>query len=434
MENTEKSFTFTNSNKEIKVNSDPIFKPLISYLYYVLIRVVKSMSTIIIISLTMIVALLLSIAPSWFEGTDKVIVMRFIPILLSIMLIIFASTFGVSKSMQLFHEFQTEGTELIVVSKPISRTHILISKFGFLFILGLIYTALITIMCTIGFSVVGFDEYAASGITAAGIFGATTIAYMIMGLISIAICISTDNSAKLAKTLPSIVLSVSAMACTIVPQLVTTLNQNPSDAQIKRLFIKINEDISTSGLTIKGEPVTALATNSFQKPFVYDAKGKFIYIGESINVHTGTSIKPAATIKTSDFSIKKEEKPSQEIQDIYSYVIDVAMTEFKTNGLESTGQGWTAFNYLNPVSAFMSISGTDISSFTGFRSLPYNYNLSEFSSAGITNNETYEFPNTIKVGKAVQLDAPWAIAVLWGSVFIGLGIFTVIAYNRKDFK
>ncbi|MGL4854019.1 MAG: ABC transporter permease, partial [Lentisphaeria bacterium] len=147
--------------------------------------------------------------------------MRFIPILLSIMLIIFAATFGVSKSMQLFHEFQTEGTELIVVSKPISRTHILISKFGFLFILGLIYTALITIMCVIGFSVVGFDEYASSGITAGGIFGATTIAYMIMGLISIAICISTDNSAKLAKTLPSIVLSVSAMACTIVPQLVT---------------------------------------------------------------------------------------------------------------------------------------------------------------------------------------------------------------------
>lgn len=430
---------FTNTNSDIKLNTDTVFKPLRSYFLYLILRVIKSLSTVIVLVLTLIASIVLSIMPIFFDADIRLLVMRIIPAILMVTMVVFSATFAITKSLKIFVGFQSEGTELIIISKPISRNQILLVKFIFLAILGIIYSGIVAAFSCIGFAVVGFDVYSDAGITIQGIFVSVLIAYMIMGLVAIAISLVTGSSDKLAKALPSLVLSISAIVSLMAPQLISLTTQNPATEQINQFEKSLLEkSIVAPDLKYNGFDVKSLSMIKNQRsflPFSYDkTNSSLFFIGDLLVTYTEGSVDKFFPITASTF--RAGETPKQDDINMYQFATNVAVQEFQTNGIKITGQGWTAFNYLNPISAFVAISGSSISFTSRSDFLPYNYNFEGFKLGGplLSTIDQAIYPASISIEKIQQLDPIWALATLWASIWILLGVLTIVAYKRKDFK
>lgn len=429
---------FTNTNESIKLNTDPIFKPLKSYFLYLILRVFKSLSTIMVLALTLVVSIILSIMPIFFDADIRPLVMRIIPTILMVTLVVFSATFGITKSLQLFTGFQSEGTELIIISKPISRNQMLLVKFLFLIMLGFIYCGIVAAFSCIGFAVVGFDAYQAAGVTIEGIFLSIIIAYLVMGLVAISISLITGSSDKLAKALPSLVLSISAIASLMAPQLISLTTQNPATEQINQFETNLSEKSKTANLEYNTFPVQSLIMIKNQRsflPFAYDKENSSIFFTGDLLVSYTDNLGPQTSQITSS-SFRIGNNPSVGDIAMYKFATEIAVQEFQSNGIKITGQGWNAFNYLNPITAFISISGSSISFTSRSDIIPYNYNFDGFKAGGqlLSTIDRAIYPESISIETISQLDPAWALAILWTGVWVILGVLTVIAYKRKDFK
>lgn len=429
---------FTNTNTNIKLNTDPVFKPLKSYFLYLILRVIKSFSTIIVLVLTLTASIILSVLPIFFDADVRPFVMRIVPTILLVTLVVFSATFGITKSLQLFTGFQSEGTELIIISKPISRNQMLLVKFLFLIILGLVYCGIVAAFSCIGFAVVGFDAYSAAGVSIQGIFISIIVAYLVMGALAIGISLITGSSEKLAKALPSLILSVSAIASLMAPQLISLTTQNPASEQINQFANNLVEKSKTASLTYDGFPVKSLEMIKNQRsflPFAYDKENSSLFFTADLLVSYDKAGQ-ATTEKISASSFEAGKMPTVDNIKMYMYATQIALEEFVSNGIKITGQGWTAFNYLNPISAFISISGSTISFTSRSDIIPYNYNFDGFKLGGplLSKIDFAIYPTSIKIEKVSQLDPEWAITILWVSIWIVVGALCVVAYKRKDFK
>lgn len=332
---------FTNTNTNIKLNTDPIFKPLKSYFLYLILRVIKSFSTIIVLVLTLTASIILSVLPIFFDADVRPLVMRIVPTILLVTLVVFSATFGITKSLQLFTGFQSEGTELIIISKPISRNQMLLVKFLFLIVLGLVYCGIVAAFSCIGFAVVGFDAYSAAGVSIQGIFISIIVAYLVMGVLAIGISLITGSSEKLAKALPSLILSVSAIASLMAPQLISLTTQNPASEQINQFGNNLVEKSKTASLTYDGSPVQSLEMIKNQRsflPFAYDKENSSLFFTGDLLVSYDKAGQ-ATTEKISASSFEAGKIPTADNVRMYMYATQIALEEFVSNGIKITGQG-----------------------------------------------------------------------------------------------
>lgn len=135
-----------------------LMSPIFSYFYFLFNYLMKKKSTWIIpllfysvlISLFVINRIMLN---TWgFELTSPTTTLILFPFILSTS-IIFFGVYGIIKGINLFKDPANEGIEILIVSKPIERWQIILTRFLMFFILGIILTILTILVSVIGASI-----------------------------------------------------------------------------------------------------------------------------------------------------------------------------------------------------------------------------------------------------------------------------------------
>lgn len=402
------------------------YKPYFSYLHYLFLRIFKSSSTIWISVISWIFVFLLSMSPVFLNKED---IQQFIP-LFSLLIIIFntvfSGIFAIIKSLNVFQDCLTDGTELLVISKPISRNQILFGKFSFIFAIGIIYSLLNTIFIAIGFSIVGLSNYSNANASIFGNLGASLLSFFIFAVISISI--SLKFSGKTARLLPFGVLLTSSIITIIFSQ-VSSFFSFPTQDMTKKIQEYLNNQLVSNKIQYQSNDVTKITLNTPPLSYYQNESKSYFYIDRfdfETNVTSGSWYLYSSNL-ISDTDIKN----------IYNYVVNNIYKYLKE--IKSiSASGIIAINYINPVSAFASIANLSNESNKVFntRSTPYNFFYSNFkiqSNVEIVENlDKYNSPSAIEI-QAQQMDAPWQIAILWFSLFSVLLVWIIYAYSRKDF-
>ncbi|MGL4951973.1 MAG: hypothetical protein ACRC4L_03215 [Mycoplasma sp.] len=442
METEKLNNAYINNDKNIKVSSDTIFKPILSYLFYLFLRVFKMKSTYIIMGLTLVIAILLPFFVHFIAkfstsanashavfleavNFTATIFAPWIPLTLIVMIGVFASV----KGIQLFYDFQNEGTELLIVSKPIKRSQILIGKFTFLLLLGLVFSTLITLL-----SMPGIYQYTQifkkHGVTPGGIFISSIASYIAMCLLSISISIASKSGGKIAKVLPNLILGLSVILVNIIPSVAPILTPSKQIKEFKDGFVK----------KVENDPdIKAISDIQIE----YNTSSSFFYIS---NFNLETSDSEYVNFKYYYWGLQDPENPSDpqyNIQKQYHESLSIELSKYleQKKGYPTT-KGLNAFSYLNPVSAFMSMSGVNLSS--SLSSMipnsppPYNLNMSNFKSknnVSITDGlDYYLLPSVVKPEKITKIDNQLYVSLTWFGILGLLSGFVMFKYQRKDFK
>lgn len=443
------------------------YRPILSYTYYIFLRLIKNKSTWIIIIIAFIVSMFLGAVPIIISSQPSLI-----EIGLSVMgtigpmvITIFSMVFGVIKSLNIFSDSQSDGTELLIVSKPITRTQLIITRFIFLLIVGLVFSLLMFLAWTIGLAIVGFKHVDDLTVSLLGVWAASFISFMMTSVITILIALKFSSRA--ARVLPLVIMSISAIVG-VVP-IVTSLlfNSGVPNSQIQKVTKAVDDNYalvppaSRFTLTNNSGGQDIRVTNfSFGDGFsTYDAPFQLsnnnneyhLYLSE-FTVH---SQRDSAYFSLSNLMSNNQNRYGtiDEWRGIYSYVIEQAATTF--NDYSVSANAIVAINFVNPMSAFNTIAGTTSDNMlsSAFSSIPNSYFNSNYSYGNfIYSNEavyikdsfydsngnyqegTVLLPSAIKIDKVTQVDSPLFVGILWFGIFIITISLCVIVYFRKDFK
>lgn len=456
----QKSTIYSNSDANIKINRDKIWKPLASYSYYLTARIFKMPSTYIFLAATFVAILLIAALPVFFNAQQQILMIPMMTTMLSLFGIILAGTFGIAKSLSIFADFESDGTELLIIAKPITRKQVLLTKFVFLAIIGLIYAALVTLLAFIGVAIIGVDTYnliVSVSETMVGVFISALISYLVLGLTAIAF--GLKFSGKAARALPTVVSSASAIIAMIGVNLITSLIQIPPVNNIEQVnnvlqtetaakdlkYTVEKEGTSTNELVI----ITSLSTSIGSNPighFVKDSKKYFFvdslffsYLDTPGDLSTAVIKQISARSIFSNSESATGDPNIDNYKAIYQYVSEKTLAMLQTKNIQASGA--TAINFINPVSAFLAIAGTSVfmpQSITN--AIPFNTGFSDFVEGGEVTNfmfderNTYTLPYSFIANESFQVDQAWVVGLVWLGIFAALATFTIIAYFRKDFK
>lgn len=223
------------------------FKPIWSYCYFLFKFLIKKKTTFILPILSFFMVLIISLVPyiiysslsndeknnplfSFAYASDKILISS------SIIATLFSITFLISKSINIFKDCENEGVELIIVSKPIERWQILITKFSFVFILSVLIS-LFNLLAFLPGSILTNNIYNHIGvykntkIILLSLVGSCFIGSLIFS--SICIMISLSWSRKLSMSLTTSLcywtITIGALCSTFVsPDPVISLDNNRS--------------------------------------------------------------------------------------------------------------------------------------------------------------------------------------------------------------
>lgn len=437
---------YINTDASIKVNQDTVWKPLWTYFYYLFCRVFKMISTYVIIILGLGACLLVTVLPTFFADEVQTSVIPMVMTLLSLFVIVFAGTLGISKSLNIFTDFETDGSELLVISKQISRTQIIIAKFSFLLLVGILFSVAMAGVIAIGITIVGWDKFESvnAATVIAGSFGGSLISFAFMGMMSIAIGLKI--SGKLARALPSGILSISAVIAMIGVSLFSILAPNPPAGFYSKLETEINTELKAQTINYTetagdGTEITSrvrsikLSDSSFASSFEY------LYTSEKTNVFFFTAYAFFLDSGIKEFTYKDANEPGYKA--LQTFMVTQAAAFLNANPINPTGA--VAVNFINPISAFATISSASVSAAfsSNTNMMPYNYSFSNYVinpdvvSYGKLSPEAsmkIELPYTILAKDAFQWDQDWIVGAAWAGIFVALSIFTIAVYFRKDFK
>lgn len=448
------------------------YRPILSYTYYIFLRLIKNKSTWILLIISFIVSMLLGILPILISKVPSEIALG-----LSVMgtvgpmiITIFSMVFGVIKSLNIFSDSQSDGTELLIVSKPITRTQLIITRFIFLLIVGLIFSLLVFLAWTIGLAIVGFEHVNDVTVSLLGVWASSFISFMMTSVITIFIALKFSSRA--ARVLPLVIMSISAIVG-VVP-IVTSLlfNSGVSSNQIQNItrtvnanYAKRNDKFKLSrsfgtDLIVEDFSFSSSFDSSYNSPFKLknDNNEYHLYLTKFAINQNKPGFNDSAYFTLGNLLKDNSSGPGtiNEWKIIYNYVSEqaaIALKEYSVNA-----NPITAISFINPMSAFNTIAGTtdDNMLSSAFGSIEgayfnsnYSYNNFVYDNKAVSVNEnsynisgadynnqliTISLPSAIKIDKVTQVDSPLFVGILWFGIFIVTISLCVIVYFRKDFK
>ncbi len=453
MENLDNKYL--NPSNDFKVNEETKFAPIVACIRYICNRVLKKPSVWVTLGVFGVAYMLFLLFPILFEPAARPYMLSTLNLSAAIFLCFGAGGQGIMRAINTFIDPQKDGTEILLVSKPITRGQIILSRFVFLIGFGLFQAMVTAILSCIPIFVLGTKAFNSVGIPPTTIifggFGASFLSFMIMG--SVAILVGLFSDGKLARTLPMIVLSLSGTVAVVNAQIAPFISGDPLYTISQNIIKEMNQDIKNTNNDMpktlpdgtKTSEVKSFSLENNLFHFYYkNETEQFIYVSGNIICKKGlldyNPIEFKSTVtKDQDGSLKEFDPIQREW-----------VTYFNKKFLETkqiNAKWTTAISFINPQSAFLTMSGVGKSSQNGLAvsMLSPNYIYNSFrEDAKVTPLEIYDIYdyssdytqyayNVVKFN-AQQVDAPWAVAIMWGGLFLISSGILIAAYHRKDFK
>lgn len=398
---------------------DKKMTPIISMLSFTTSVVCHKISTWVLFGISSFLVFIIGLIPIIIKNsiadiygfgwiTTYILVVSSLALAQILVLTFFASIQGILRGLNIFKDTEKEGIEILILSKPINRSQILISRFIFLFIFAIILSIVNMLLVLITCAIVGFEYFENIGALIGGVFGATFLSFIAMALIAISIGLKLSNRA--ATALPIVILSISTfaqIALGSMSSLISNSNQNIENAIAHNL---VGRKID-SGVITKISRINFYTTFSPINDDTVIMQLKDIYFQYFLN--NEMYYFSWNSYDNGEFEDPKDEKIMNEIIDIITNQTIAA-------------SGLTAINYLNPISAFSSIAianNNPIDSATA--SLNYNYSVDKITLQWSLNNGF--------VMKVSQADPTWAVFLVWLFISSCLGTLIWFDYKRKDF-
>lgn len=410
-------------------------KPIFSYFGFLSRSVLKKKSIWIVFSIFLICGFIVSLIPS-FVGTENGTNIYsytscftiILPISISIQLI--ASCFcGALSFLIPFKDGESDGMELLIASKPITRLQIILSRILFFSIMSIFIGLLTLTFAGISYEVLHAQSISYMGVTIfegflyekglylGGMFGSSLLGFLIFGFISAGI--SLVASGKATRIIAVSTIAISGIAGT---QLSSLGNIIPSGITSK--FVDVTNEVLNENY--KGRRVSEVdTTQSYNNDIItgfdfayYNLDTNSLYIDDTlyggilINQYSGIN----CTVKGSDGSNYNTSISSSSLKSSIWKEIAYRL------GDSVNASGVTAVNYLNPLSALISIASSKPLSFSN--GIPYNISASNIK---MVSDGQFIF-------EASPADPSWAVALMWVGVLGLLGVGITFGYLRKDFK
>lgn len=362
---------------------------------------------------------------------------------------------GVIVFVTIFKDGETDGTELIIVSKPITRGQILLSRFIFVTLVAICMSLIYVVIIAISFGInnLSSDKKAAEEFfyklnpsrgpaLFGGTFGGVILSFMTFGLIGGAI--SIKGGSKVTRTISMLALFGSAGVAGITTNLENLeLFKHPvytaSNDSVTAYFQKWkNKKFSDINKELKQLYKFDFFRSEFNDEKITSIRAKVIGEYDSLQIDKKTNtikINYKLNLLIGPYETRIEEYIVQDkIAEVMNILNQIAIKETP----KSFGASWTtAIDYLNPISALSNMiidtSLINLGSFLPTNLIIHNLTIVEESKDDYHSDEK-DYYIAIK-GKDVSIADPvWATTLLWTSVMVGLGVITALGYLRKDFK
>ncbi len=469
--------------QQIIQNTKPI-NPVFAHLGFTRRTVLTKKSIIICFSIFLALALFFGIAPTIMysildcanivnSASPDLSIMNEWKGISSTMLIIECTFFafnaalvGVLVFLTLFKDGESDGTELITVSKPISRHQILASRYIFTFVLSICIALIQTLVAGISYGIVSLtcdakfnwihDLILYPGINNAGpgyfggIFGGTILSFFSFGLI--ASSISTVASGKTTRILSLLIMFFSFGIVSVCSQIIPVVVTNPVistinnkahqtiDGFVGKTMQQINNE---KNIDLFGQSSSSHGYNYNDykdmkiKSIEYDVSYYGDIYGFDYEYRTGTYY------ITPNFNRAEINFEGSDAHSSYSGIW--LNSFFSDNGINlnkyiinqvgsSPASGVSAITYLNPMNAMLGMMTENIKTIQGY-SIPYNWMvtgllpLPNAPTSGSESKNPFVLVTDYKVA-----DPNWGLMLMWIAVCGILGSLTTVGYLRKDFK
>ncbi len=203
--------------KKFSINEDDI-KPILAYSVFTMKYILKKKSTILIPIASFFTILILTIIPSFFKEVTPEMFAKVILLVVSSICISITSVFATIKGLNLFKDISSEGLEIIIVSKPIRRSQIILVRFLYFFLLGII-------LCLLNYFAILIGLLSSTNLVpeSFSIFKYISLFFISMLLIyiffgSLSILLSLKFSTKLVSSFSLGFLSMGTLFAQLMPQ------------------------------------------------------------------------------------------------------------------------------------------------------------------------------------------------------------------------
>ena len=203
--------------KKFSINEDDI-KPILAYSVFTMKYILKKKSTILMPIASFFVLLMLTIIPSFFKEVTADIFTKVVLLVVSSICISITSVFATIKGLNLFKDISSEGMEIIIVSKPIKRSQIILVRFIYFFLLGII-------LCLLNYFAILIGLLSSANLVpeSFSIFKYISLFFISMLLIyiffgSLSILLSLKFSTKLVSSFSLGFLSMGTLFAQLLPQ------------------------------------------------------------------------------------------------------------------------------------------------------------------------------------------------------------------------
>lgn len=415
------------------------WQPVWSMLKFTSNIIFKKPSTWIVFAVFSVMVLLLCLMPKFlsigmpvYQAVSSTIIYGSIGIALA------SGIQGVLRGLNIFKDSQKQGVEIILVSKPISRNQVLLSRFIFLICFSLLIAITNVILTIIAMAIVGFNAYSNVLLIIFGTFGSSIISFLVMALIATTIAIF--NFGRMSSILPIVILSFSAIISIVFSSMATLIAPTQLRNLSNQIVEKINKKIANNEVSYE---YTDYDGQKYKiKSFVYDSyENLFELIKYEGNDYIVLSKYASLSVKCEGLDWYQSINISDETGDNAQLSTEI-LNEVKTfvASANLSASGLVAINYINPISAFTSIAGgtSGSSNLTmGMNDISYNFSLSNMKPSSpitINSNGYSETYNNVWTFTTSQADPSWGVSLIWLSIIVALSTVNIISYNRKDFR
>lgn len=235
---------FTQSKENVKISQSKI-RPILIYFWYLTRLVFTMWSTWVLLIMGLLAGFALNLVPLIFKFGEEAYKFSWLVktcLSWSLVLVIFiAGLIGVMKTINVFTDSEKDGSDLLIVSKPITRAQIIFTRFLFLFSLAIIYSILNLILFCISLAILDLSNsiFSTAGIKF-GMFLAPLLSFMIMGLFSL--FLSLKFSSKTARVLPIVMSFGGVISATVLIPVIATFFYSPVEALEKSITNTLSQN------------------------------------------------------------------------------------------------------------------------------------------------------------------------------------------------
>ncbi|MGL5205621.1 MAG: hypothetical protein ACRC7B_01765 [Metamycoplasmataceae bacterium] len=241
---SDNNFSSTSSTS----TKDDNIKPLLAYFAFTTKYIMKKKSTIIAPLISFVMIMLVATFPKFILTAGDPIIQNdmlsqaFIS-MVTIGIIASSAVFSTIKALNLFKDISAEGMEILIVSKPIKRSQIILIRFIFFLLLGIAYSLVNYFAILIGL-VISKDVRPDT----LNIFDYVSISYIVMMMAyilfgSISIILSLKFSTKLVSGASSVILAVGIVLTQVAPVIVPLAEKNFFSKMLEYNITNPNEQI-----------------------------------------------------------------------------------------------------------------------------------------------------------------------------------------------